>query len=78
MNNMLPVEENRNRNKDLEDILKEQKYVSYPSLGTCENHAEESFTIEQISQADAEKLGKQFGQHAILFGDGEGVRFLFV
>ena len=77
MNNMMPLEENRSRNRELEDILKEQKYVYYPSLGTCEHHVEESFTIEQIPQADAVALGKRFGQHAIVFCDGVGVGFLF-
>ncbi|MSR86655.1 DUF3293 domain-containing protein [Candidatus Peribacteria bacterium] len=78
MNRELDLKENVSRNRELEDILKEQQRCYYPSLGTCKNHAEESFTIENISQTDAVNLGKQFEQHAILFCDEKGPRFLFL
>ncbi len=78
MNRELDRKENVRRNRELEGMLKEQKRCYYPSLGTCEHHAEESFTIESISQADAVGLGKRFEQHAILFCEGKGPRFLFL
>ena len=77
MNGKLPVEENKGRNNELEAVLKEQNLHYYPSIGICGDHSEESFTVENISKDDAVSLGKRFGQHAIVYCDEEGLRFLF-
>jgi len=78
MNRELTIDENRKRNIKLEEAIKKQKYNYYASKGSLEDHSEESFTIEDIPMADAEELGREFEQYAVLFCDREGPRFIFL
>ena len=78
MNSELTIEENRNRNTELEKAIKEQNYYYYPSQGSLGDHSEESFTVEDIPMVDAEALGSEFEQYAVLFCDTEGPRFIFL
>ncbi len=76
MNQAVSDEDNQRQNKLLEADLTKGCYVFYPTVGELEGHAEESFTIENISQAQAVELGVKYRQHSILFNDAQGVRFV--
>ena len=71
----LAEEENRERNERLERWLLEKGYDYGPSLGksTDGSWEEAGFTVFDLSVEDALKLGQQFGQHAIVYGQGEQV-----
>lgn len=77
----LPEEENRRRQRMLEDALREGKWRYFPGAGVPEDNswqAEESFLIAGISLEDALELGKRFEQHAILWGlPGQVAQILF-
>ena len=76
-NRELTLEENRLRNNKLEEMIHVRAYIYYPSIGATADHSEESFTVENISEADAVFLGSSFEQSAILFNDARGPRFKF-
>src|SRR5437870_2704866 len=65
------------QNDKLEEMIKVHGYIYYPSIGATVDHSEESFTVENISEADAVFLGSSFEQSAILFNDARGPRFKF-
>ena len=71
----LSDEENRERNEGLEQYLLKKNYNYGPSLGksTDGSWEEEGFTVFDLSLGDALELGEQFGQHAIVYGEGEQV-----
>lgn len=69
MNQPRSKEENRGRNAELERVLKKTGWKFYPTAGATEDHCEESFTIEGIGREEALALGRDFGQHAILYSE---------
>ena len=71
----LSEEENRERNEGLEQHLLASNYDYGPSLGksTDGSWEEAGFTVFDLSLGDALELGQQFGQHAVVYGEGERV-----
>ena len=71
----LSREENRERNERLEQHLIKQGYRYGSSLGKSVdgNWEEAGFTVFDLSLEDALALGSQFGQHAVVCGEGERV-----
>lgn len=76
-NVVMPEEENKKRNRLLEFFLKISGYTFYASVGRLGDHAEESFTIEDIPEKEAVSFGSGFVQYAILFNDEKGPRFVY-
>jgi len=76
MNRVVPRDENQKMNEKLAVDLIRGGYVFYPTVGELDGHAEGSFTIENISQAQAVEIGVKYRQHSILYNDAEGVRFV--
>lgn len=76
-NRALSILENNVRNEALRKDITQSSHYFYPSAGTLGDHTEDSFTIEGISEKDATALGKKYDQHAILFNDIDGLRFVF-
>ncbi len=76
MNKRLGTRENRARNRLLEMELKKTPYVFYPTLGTLEEHREESFTVEGMPESEGARLGALFEQYAILVNDSQGCRLV--
>ena len=68
----LSDKENRERNERLEHYLLKQSYTYGPSLGksTDGSWEEAGFTVFDLSLGDALQLGRQFGQHAVVYGEG--------
>lgn len=77
----LPEEENRRRQSELEDVLREGMWKYYPGAGVPEEEgwpAEESFLVAGISLSEALELGKRFGQNAVLWGEsGQAAQIFF-
>ena len=71
----LSDEENRERNERLERWLLAKGYDYGPSLGksTDGSWEEEGFTVFDLLLEDALRLGRQFGQHAVVYGEGNRV-----
>ncbi len=69
----LSEEENRERNERLEQHLLAKNYDYGPSLGksTDGSWEEAGFTVFDLTLEDALALGSQFGQHAVVYGEGE-------
>ena len=67
--------ENRERNERLEQHLSTKNYDYGPSLGksTDGSWEEAGFTVFDLSLEDALVLGSQFGQHAVVYGEGEQI-----
>ena len=67
--------ENRERNERLEHHLLAKNYHHGPSLGksTDGSWEEAGFTVFDLSLEDALALGSQFGQHAVVYSEGEQV-----
>lgn len=76
MNEIKSEIENKRNSGLLEVELKKRAYTFYPTVGSLGDHAEESFTVENIPQEEAVSLGKQFRQYAILYCDRNGPRFI--
>jgi hypothetical protein len=66
-NRELTLEDNRLRNNKLEEMIKLRAYIYYPSIGATPDHSEESFTVENISEADAVFLGSIIASNRALF-----------
>ena len=71
----LSEEENRERNGKLERQLLTKNYDYGPSLGksTDGSWEEAGFTVFDLSLDEALELGRQFGQHAVVYGEGNHV-----
>ena len=67
----LSDEENGERNERLEQHLIKQDYEYGPSLGKSLDGTweETGFSVFDLSLDDALELGKQLGQHAVVFGE---------
>jgi Protein of unknown function (DUF3293) len=67
--------ENEGRHEQLEKILQERGLEQSPSTGQSPDGSwrEEGFIIFDISLEDALDIGKQFEQHAIVYGQGNRV-----
>lgn len=76
MNRVAPIAENRKQNALLEKDLIRSGYFFYPTKGELDGHCEDSFTVENISQAQAVEIGVKYRQHSILYNDAQGVRFV--
>lgn len=76
MNKQVSELKNHQQNNLLEADLKTGKWFFYKTRGELNGHREESFTVENISEEDAVFLGKKYRQHAILYNDSRGVRFV--
>lgn len=76
MNRAVSDVENQRQNKLLEADLTKGGHAFYSTVGELDGHAEESFTVENISQAQAVEFGVRYRQHSILYNDAEGVRFV--
>jgi hypothetical protein len=67
----LPVEENRRRNRALEESLRALGAVTWPGLGVGEDPAwppEESVLGVRVGRAAAREVGARFGQNAVVVG----------
>ena len=74
--NELTNEENIQRNKELENLLKQKDFEYIPSEGRSSNEdwaGEASFLILGINQMTSCELGKQFEQNAIVWSDKDAV-----
>jgi hypothetical protein len=71
----LSKEENEQRHEGLKVILQERGLEHSPSTGQSPDGSwcEEGFIIFDISLEDALAIGKQFEQHAIVYGRGNRV-----
>ena len=71
----LSEEKNRERNGRLEQHLLAKNYPYGPSLGksTDGSWEEAGFTVFDLSLGEALELGREFGQHAVVYGEGERV-----
>ncbi|MDX2006821.1 MAG: DUF3293 domain-containing protein [Meiothermus sp.] len=71
----LPEKENRQRNKALEQDLMSDSLEYTFSIGESPDGTwvEEGFAVFDLELEKALKLGRKYGQHAILWGEGEKV-----
>ncbi len=69
-NKVLPLEENIQRNRDLDAMLRGALYTLTHGVGGNDNHFEDSFLIENISFDETMRYGNVFGQYAIYWCDG--------
>jgi Protein of unknown function (DUF3293) len=71
----LSARENEKRHTALENVLQERGLEFSPSTGESPDSSwrEEGFIIFEVSLEDALELGKNFGQHAIIYGRGNRV-----
>lgn len=76
MNEVKSKAENQMNNGLLEQQLKKMGHRYYATVGALDEHAEESFTVEEIALADAVTLGLKYGQYAILYCDKNGPYFV--
>lgn len=68
----LPAEENRVRNNQLADELNRNGWLTYPGFGAGPDARwppEESFWVLNIPPEEAVRLGKKFGQNALVWWD---------
>jgi hypothetical protein len=67
---VLSLEENRKRNEELENELKNNglQYTLGLGISADEKWSEESFFVENISIEKANELAKKYGQLAFVFG----------
>lgn len=67
---ILSLEENRKRNEELENELKNNglQYTLGLGISADGNWSEESFFVENISIEKANELAKKYGQLAFVFG----------
>lgn len=76
MNRKTSLAENMKSNALLEADLIREGYLFYATDGALDGHLEKSFTIEGISETQAVEIGLKYRQHAILYNDDRGVRFV--
>lgn len=76
MNRVVSELENVAQNILLENDLTEGGFYFYRTRGELDGHFEDSFTVENISQAQAVEFGVKYRQHSILYNDALGVRFV--
>lgn len=76
MNKKLGLDENRLRNENLQGYLRRTHYVFYPSRGVLGDHYEESFTVENMPESEALRLGTLFEQYAVVVQDAGGCRLI--
>jgi len=76
MNEKLGLDENRRRNEELQRHLRRTDYVFYPSRGVLGDHCEESFTVENMPESEALRLGSLFEQYAVVVQDAVGCRLI--
>lgn len=76
MNRVISERENLTQNSLLEKDLAERGFCFYSTRGELDGHFEASFTVENISQAQAIEFGVKYRQHSILYNDAQGVRFV--
>lgn len=76
MNRKASAQENRRRNALLKKDIEDKGYDFYPVQGELNEHAEDSFAVENIPEEEALKLGRKYRQHSILYNDEKGVRFI--
>lgn len=76
MNKKLGLEENRCRNEELQRQLRRTNYVFYPSRGFLGDYYEESFTVENMPESEALRLGSLFEQYAVVVQDAGGCRLI--
>jgi Protein of unknown function (DUF3293) len=71
----LSKEENEQRHEQLKTILQERGLEHHPSTGQSPDGlwCEEGFIIFDISLEDALNIGRQFEQHAIIYGQDNRV-----
>lgn len=71
----LSSEENRQRHEELERDLNALRLEHTPSTGESPDGiwVEEGFAVFDVSPEQALELGRKYGQHAILWGEGEKV-----
>ncbi|MGI8597760.1 MAG: DUF3293 domain-containing protein [Chitinophagaceae bacterium] len=75
----LTDEENKKRHFELVHVVSSYTYFEGEGVGEDENwKPEKSLLILEISKDDAMKIGKQFGQNAIVFGKEGGVAELLL
>jgi hypothetical protein len=72
-------DENRAANARLEAALRERGHVYYPAKGESAGgtHAEPSFAVMDLTQAQAISLGREFGQAAVFHWDGTRAELLW-
>jgi hypothetical protein len=66
----LSNQENKERNQQLEEKIKTLHLCYFHGEGKCdesEGSSEESFLVFEIDQTEAIRLGKEFGQNAIVW-----------
>ena len=66
----LSNQENKERNQQLEEKIKTLHFCYLHGEGKCdesEGSSEESFLVFEIDQTEAIRLGKEFGQNAIVW-----------
>jgi len=69
---LLPVEENLPRHRELERLVASLGYESYPGEGVGDDGQwppEASFLVLGIARNDAARLGQRFGQIAVVYGE---------
>ncbi len=76
MNRIVSERENLAQNVFLEKDLATRGFYFYATRGELDGHFEDSFTVENISQAQAVEIGVKYHQHSILYNDAQGVRFV--
>jgi hypothetical protein len=79
--NILSLEENRERNKSMEEDIQTNGWEYHFGLGVSadENWQEESFFIINCSSEDAEKLSAKYGQMAFVYGEaGEVAQIVYL
>jgi hypothetical protein len=78
---ILDIEENRNRNNELEKDIYALNLDYYPGSGISvdENWEEESFFIINCSKEEAEKLALKYNQLAFVYGEaGEVAQIVYL
>lgn len=76
MNRPLGKCANQSRNRQLKKELTRAGYHFYPSMGSLDEHAEESFTVENMNEEEALRFGARFAQYAVLVADEKGCRLV--
>lgn len=70
-NNKLEMEENINRNLELQKKLIHSNFIFEEALGFLDEHFEESFCIYDMEFEDAIKVAKEYGQYSIYYHSKE-------
>ncbi len=76
MNTTLPDDENKIRNKQLEENLKALHYNYKPTIGRLGEHSEESFMIYAITLEDALTIATFYEQYSIFYNDSKQLSYI--